>query len=1153
MASKEVFRLSDSRQQRIHRRLELIGPGPADFFHDACRFMETEPHFRSTTHLVSHALREIESSLRDVLETYMERAERLEEEKKKKNVSAEDNHRKEILAILRGLAISEDDRVAQAWLRLPGKENEFALHARAHRDNLDRARPLNAEFRQFWDDMQAVLDLILQKFESRYLESFRVLDELLTKPVPTKAELKTLRLNVPNNRVAFRYFFDRLNSPDWIKPLRDGGFFKNTLEPELNPETGGLMHSYWAQSRYLARMATASLASAETQRAVLNIALETETENVLTHIDFVDVASAMPPALAGEMVPKAVEWLTLSSQTMLPVKLAALVARLAGGGEVAAALRLARAVFTVSPDPRDAESADDTDGNVFWSPTPRAHFRRGQYRQELRKNFPAVVEAAGLSALSLLCDLLEDAIRLSQRRRERAGGEDRSHIWQPEVENERDSQPRNWLVAAVLSASEQIIEKDRKRLPEIIALLEARPRSIFKRVALHLLRKSTGDDAEVRDLISARLSDRELFAAWEFKHEYFSLAEAHFAQLSPADKERILSWIDEGPDVEVYRRNREWLHGTPPNEEDVADYIRRWKLERLTPLRESLTGRRKEEYDELSAALGEMNIAAPRPGVQTFDRELESPKSKDEFRSMGVDEIVLFLRSWQASGNHGEASRAGLRYELASVIAEEPDRFAVAAAEFRGLGPAHLGTLISGLRQALTNRIPFSWRPILETCRTAVSPGGRNDSVDTRDDESRESDVYSLKQSITELLKAGLSKSLGAAEIPLDLRDIVWDTLCPLTDEFDVPPHQHTVYYSSDESDGKPGVVNSIRVEAMNCVLQYAEWLERHLEADNDPEECRARGFDDMPEVREILNKHLDPEYEPALAVREFYGRAFPHLCRIDPKWAAENKGRVFPIQDALLNYYRAAWEEYIIFNDPYNVVFDVLHDEYGRAVDLIGTGTLKERHSYDPEEYLAQHLMLLYVRGRLDLDEPGGLLERFFARASNELRAYAIALFRQSFSPEANELPDTFLARLRALWMRRLEVVRRDTSLRDELVSFGWWVPSEQFEPRWVLLRLKETLELAGWVEPDHMVVERLSALAPAEPLLTIKCLTLMVEGAKEDWEIDGWSSEASAVFAAVLAGPDEHARQKAKDLINGLAARGHLGFAGLLRGGNP
>lgn len=1149
MPPEEVFRLTDSRQQRIRRRLELIGQGPADFFHDACRFMATEPHFRSTTHFVSHALREIESSLRDVLETYKERAERLEEEKKKKNTSGEENHRKEILAILRGLGIPEDDRVAQAWLRLPGRENESALHARAHRDNLDRARPLNAEFRQFWDDMQAVLDLILQKFESRYLESFGVLDGLLGKPIPSKADLKILRLNVPNNRVSYRYFFDRLNSPDWILPLRDGGFFKHTLEPDLNPETGALVHSYWAQSRYLARMAAAPSASAGTQRAFLDIALETETGNVLTYMDFVDAASAMPPVLAGELVPKAIGWLKSSSQTMLPVKLAALAARLAGGGEVAAALRLSRAVFAVLPNPSDAEPADDTEGNLFWSPAPRAHFRRGQYRQELRKNFSAVVEAAGLSALSLLCDLLEDAVRLSQRRRERAGGEDRSHIWQPEVEHERDSKPRNWLVAAVLKAAEEILEKGQKPLPEVVALLEARPRPIFKRVALHLLRNFTGDDTEVLDLISARLTDRELFAALEFKHEYFSLAGAHFARLSPADQERILNWIEEGPDVEIYRGNRGWFDGTPPTDEDVADYVRRWKLERLTPLRESFTGSWKEAYDELSAALGEMNAAAPTPAVQAVDRELESPKSRDEFRSMGVSEIVSLLRSWQASGNHGEASRAGLRYELVGVIAEEPDRFAAAAAEFSDLGPAHLGTLISGLRQALTNRIPFSWSPVLEACR---SLGVWDENDERRDDESRASDVYSLKQSITELLKAGLSRDLGAAGIPFDLRGLVWDTLRPLTDEFDAPPRQHTVYYSSDETDGNPGVVNAIRVEAISCVIQYAGWVKNNLEADDDPEERRARDFDDMPEVRAILSKHLDLEYEPAFAVHEIYGRSFAHLCWLDLRWAAENKGRVFPTQEALLKYYRAAWEEYIIFNESYNPVFDILRDEYGRAVDLIGTGTLKERDSYDPEEYLAQHLMLLYLRGKLGLDEPGGLLERFFSRASNGLRAYATALFRQSFSPEAKELSDAFLERLRALWVHRLEAVRRDTSLRDELESFGWWVPSEQFEPRWMLLRLKETLELGGWVEPDHMVVERLSVLAPSEPLLTVECLALMVEGAKEEWQIDGWSTEAGAVFAAVLAGPDGQAREKAKDLINSLAARGHLEFAGLLRGTN-
>jgi len=70
------FRFEDPRQERIHRRLLLVGPGPATFYQDACRVMSEERPLASTTHLVAHLLREIESGLRDVLETVTDQATR---------------------------------------------------------------------------------------------------------------------------------------------------------------------------------------------------------------------------------------------------------------------------------------------------------------------------------------------------------------------------------------------------------------------------------------------------------------------------------------------------------------------------------------------------------------------------------------------------------------------------------------------------------------------------------------------------------------------------------------------------------------------------------------------------------------------------------------------------------------------------------------------------------------------------------------------------------------------------------------------------------------------------------------------------------------------------------------------------------------------
>src|SRR5215216_7267182 len=65
---QELFRFSDPRQERIDKRLSIVGSGPAEFFYDACRLMATQPQFKSTTHLVSHLIREIESSVRAVVE-----------------------------------------------------------------------------------------------------------------------------------------------------------------------------------------------------------------------------------------------------------------------------------------------------------------------------------------------------------------------------------------------------------------------------------------------------------------------------------------------------------------------------------------------------------------------------------------------------------------------------------------------------------------------------------------------------------------------------------------------------------------------------------------------------------------------------------------------------------------------------------------------------------------------------------------------------------------------------------------------------------------------------------------------------------------------------------------------------------------------------
>jgi hypothetical protein len=147
------------RQERIFKKLDrLVGPGPALFYKDACRYMSVDTPLPSTTHLVSYLLREIESALREVLEPFMDR-------EKLKGQSGEEKHKEEVLSVINALGISQNDPVAKAWIGLTGRKNVRALHARAHRNALAQPRPVDNDFQQFWFDMEVMLDEVLNRFE----------------------------------------------------------------------------------------------------------------------------------------------------------------------------------------------------------------------------------------------------------------------------------------------------------------------------------------------------------------------------------------------------------------------------------------------------------------------------------------------------------------------------------------------------------------------------------------------------------------------------------------------------------------------------------------------------------------------------------------------------------------------------------------------------------------------------------------------------------------------------------------------------------------------------------------------------------------------------------------------------------------------------
>jgi hypothetical protein len=411
----------------------------------------------------------------------------------------------------------------------------------------------------------------------------------------------------------------------------------------------------------------------------------------------------------------------------------------------------------------------------------------------------------------------------------------------------------------------------------------------------------------------------------------------------------------------------------------------------------------------------------------------------------------------------------------------------------------------------------------------------------------RDSNWGWARKTIAELLEKGFADDITA--IPFNLRETAWNIVKPITNDPE-PDQKYEEEYGGFNMDPATMSINTTRGEAMHALVRYALWVRRHIEKSEDSETRLRRGFDEMPEVRQVLDAHLNVQEEPSLTIRSVYGQWFPWLLLLDPKWTRSKTSIIFPLDDSLKQYFEAAWNTYVVFCPPYDNVLELLEPIYAHAVDQLSATADADSQRYDSASQLAQHLITYYWRGKLTLED-NGLIERFWQKANDKLRSQAIEFAGRSLSNTTDDIPPEIAARFKELWAIRLGTAKSSANIVDfqeELAAFGWWFRSGKLGYQWELAQLKETLLLAHKIDPDSMVVERLVELADTRPKDVVECLTLLVETIEKPWGIYAWRDEAKKILATVIQSSDAQAREEAIKLVHRLGSMGHLQFRELL-----
>ncbi len=1116
--SVKPFSFKDPHQAKIYKRLLLLSPGAASFYKDACRIKSSEFQLDSSAHLIAHLLREIESSIRAVMVpiTYSPPT------PCKICGNKPEAHKDQIEKIIETYGLNPKDKVAELWFKIADQGSSLNLARLAHREGLGQARKVDEAYDVFWQDMQLFLDRILDLLESNYSQYIKTIDQLLAQKSVSKKDVLVLAQHVPNNLTTLRYFFDKVTDPNWLPMLNKNGFFLNP-PGTISHESGGVSYPFWPQGVYLKKMAKVQ----QCQDLVTKICLNIEADNIRVRADIIDISLELPLSSTIQLIEKFIVWIDTIQPWLQPERYGKLITHLANNGYGDEAITIAKALLQITPDPKKPVKVEAKGKEYEIPQDPKALFDDNEYEQIIKENIPSLVPHNGEKIINLLADLLTDAIAL--RKPSRVEPQDYSTIWQPAIEDHSENfrhGVKSILVSAIRNIAEQYIKLDRKNLQGVVEGLQKRQYVIFQRITLYLIRMFAKCSPQ---LVASTLLDKGIFDNYSLLHEYFLLAKEQFANLTKKDQEIMLGWIENGADVADYKK-RCRQNKFKYTQENVDRYIKTWQRDRLAPIKDSLNETWKARYESLVKDVGEPDGHVFMSVVTRGSWGPTSPKNATELKSLSIDKLIKYLQEWQPSKElHGE-SEEGLGRALVELVKGNSLTFSKNADKFIGLRPTYVRNFLRALWEIANKPEPIGWGKVLELCSWVIQQPKTEDEDDSPSWNQDPGWSWSFN-TIAELLQVGLRE--GKSEIPWAYKTTAWQILEKLAQDSNPTPKREAKYL--EDSDPTSLSFNTTRGDAIHAVIEYALWCKRHLKKE-------FTGLDAIPEVKKVLEDHLDLSKEPSVIIRSIYGEKLTALAYLDKKWVAKNVTKIFPRGEKTDDLWFAAWSSYILFCRPFHEVYDFLEQEYIFALTHLGKIKTKKRYSTDVDQRFIEHLMTLYWSGKITLGDE--VLKRFYNVAPEDLCYKALDYVGRIFDHSKEEsIPPEFVPRLQALWEFRLAAVKAShVRSSKELNAFGWWFVSGIFPEEWAITQLIEALKLASKIYPDIEVAEKLIAYIPKTPEGVVEAVDLMIENDTDGWGVIHSKETIRQIIEAIKQTHNDSAIRKASELVNKLVAKGFI-----------
>lgn len=1104
------------KQQKILSDLQILGTGAQAFFQDALELFDNGS-IRTKQHLISHLMREIESSLREILRVIFPTNLDL------KKVDQNQKHKFEIKQCLYLLNISEDELDAKFWLELGEQNGDYNLAKLAHRDNLDYRRISN-DFVLHWKRFENFLERILNRIKSVYFNFINQIDQLIQIQTPQKKDIDYLTKILPKTGQFYFYFFNHLNSVDWFDPLFNYRYLQ--VSQDYIETNSNSCNFHWPPLAYLRTLCAVE----EIDKVWKVIESLPESDSIGYHLEITKLVLLLPEDYQGNWLDHELGWIIkLRFEELLdpePYRNLLLNLYKSKPKEV---LDFLESMIALESRTEEIEVYAIT-------PNPKAKIPKYEYFELVRalvsKNQSLELESRW-RLFQVLAKALETSLGIEYPKAE--NGEDASHITRPSIPDDSQNSNHHFsdeFIPILRDLGCEMIESGSKYYDQVQDYLKSSRWRLFKRLYLFFARiYGLKLDLEGSKKILWE-EDGKYIKDPSYRNEFYSFLGSCYPLLEDNEKKNFIDFLSNVANLQWERRKHlpTTLDNSPDdtipfifnNKEVDTELV--WIY--LSSISKYLEPDWKKAFDDLNSKFSNSDYP---PQYATYHWSFVGPLSpldQTDIANMKLEALVEYLKSYKSEESRKGHSEEGLSRELTKDVESNPMKYleSIVMLLNSNLSIRYHSSILLGFRDALSNRKTINYEKLVSYLNqlNQLFESGEANTQGKSNFRYAVLEIYRVLFGQYDIFKKSIENNA-----------IIQNIFSYLQDD---SPDEH---YDRVNDDPIFTGINSIRGKTLHAIFQCLIWM---IVENGKIDENYFVGSIVLEIIDKIKFHFTESKYRDFHTDRSVLGQYIRYLYLINSGWFHENISWILPSERK--EVLDVTFHSFIKLGGFDSRLYSELKQYYYEMVEGLDDLFQNPNSEKGVRPFnIADHIMLIYGFGLEDLNSEG-IVDLFFKKAPDFLKGNAIRFIGTKIPND-----EKFIESAKSLWQWRVD--SGSLSVR-ELSEFMEWWNSEKFDASWIFSFLhlyktqaNELRKLLGF--RIGKVFDFLDENFENNPNLVLEIIDAY-SNTNEFYLAPNKSGSLWSILKKGLAESIPQIKQRTEDIVHKLGSFGHLSYRELL-----